>query len=413
MNILNSPLSALSANDIHQLCVDGVSEGLTLELKSDLPTRLGKSDEWHGGGSFGEFARNQIAEEIIAFANTIGGVVLIGVYETSDHPHRAEKLHPLPRVHELARRLRQAVQDIVDPPLPLLEAEGVEMAEGSGVVVMRVSASRRRPHRHQVNKEVFIRRADESVRVGMREIQELTLRSVGEAVRIDTAIERRRRSFQQDLSDWARTVDSMKRPRLPANGVHLVGIPTTTFDLGRVAGRPELLSAGPGLKARFGAAVHSCNWPWARSLTWKPALRSLIARNESTRLEASYLRQTDGLCELRFYCANTETRKGLYASWLAGGLAYMLDWIERIRRGSGNVGTEFALAPVVGVVSSPAVLVEYGVDNFVEAYGTTLAVGFHEFPILSIGGFDEFSSHWHDLMRTFGILPVSIFNEHP
>jgi hypothetical protein len=35
---------------------------------------------------------------------------------------------------------------------------------GGGVVVLRVPPSRRRPHRQMVNKEVFIRRGDETAR---------------------------------------------------------------------------------------------------------------------------------------------------------------------------------------------------------------------------------------------------------
>src|SRR6516164_8338426 len=139
MTIFRAPINTITDKDIAQLCTDAVSEGLELELKSDLPSRSGQRDGWHAGQAFGDYARNQIAEEIIAFANTAGGVVLIGINETTDHPHRADRPNPLPRVHELARRLRQAVYDIVDPPLPLLEAEGVDMGAGSGVVVMRVA----------------------------------------------------------------------------------------------------------------------------------------------------------------------------------------------------------------------------------------------------------------------------------
>jgi predicted HTH transcriptional regulator len=183
MNVFRDPVTAITASDIEQLCTAGASENVELELKADLPTKFGKRDEWHNGGSFGDFARNRIAEEIVAFANTLGGVLLLGIEETTDHPHRAAKPNPSPRVHELAPRRRQAVHDIVDPPLPLLEAEGIASEGGSGVVLMRVAASRRKPHRHRVNLEVFIRRADESVKIGMREIQELTIRSAADATR--------------------------------------------------------------------------------------------------------------------------------------------------------------------------------------------------------------------------------------
>jgi hypothetical protein len=66
----------------------------------------------------------------------------------------------------------------------MLEAVAVEIPNtgGSGVVVLRVPASRRKPHRLQSNREVYIRREDESVKIGMRQIQELAIQSVAEAL---------------------------------------------------------------------------------------------------------------------------------------------------------------------------------------------------------------------------------------
>jgi hypothetical protein len=122
MSVFPSTLEDSTATHISQLCADQVSEGTELELKSDLPTKDGRPDPWHSGGSIGDYARNEIAEEIIAFANTLGGVVCVGITETADHPKRADSPSPLPRVHDLARRLRQSVYSVIDPPLPVLEA---------------------------------------------------------------------------------------------------------------------------------------------------------------------------------------------------------------------------------------------------------------------------------------------------
>jgi predicted HTH transcriptional regulator len=201
MRILRDPLESITAADIQQLCADEVSESTELELKSDLPSKAGKqADPWYAGNAFGDYARNKIAEEVVAFANTLGGVVCIGIEESSDHPKRAVATLPLPRVHELARRLRQSVYDMIDPPLPILEAAGVEFGtNGDGVVLLRVPPSRRRPHRNQANKEVFVRRAEESVRVSMREVQELTLQAVSEAAKTDTIIADSRKKYREQF----------------------------------------------------------------------------------------------------------------------------------------------------------------------------------------------------------------------
>jgi hypothetical protein len=91
MRILRDPLNTITAPDIVQLCDDQAAEGTELELKQALPSRAGRQDPWHTGGAIGEYARNEIAEEIVAFANTLGGVVLIGIEETTDHPKRAAR----------------------------------------------------------------------------------------------------------------------------------------------------------------------------------------------------------------------------------------------------------------------------------------------------------------------------------
>jgi len=122
VGIFGGNLESLAAHDVLQLCSDQVPEGTEVEYKSDLPVKGGRAqDAWHSGGAVGEYARNAIAEEIAAFANTMGGIVCIGIAETQDHPKRADKPQPLPRVHELARRIRQSVYDVIDPPLSVLE----------------------------------------------------------------------------------------------------------------------------------------------------------------------------------------------------------------------------------------------------------------------------------------------------
>ncbi len=358
-----------------------MAEGTELELKQDLPSRGGRLDPWHTGGSIGEHARNAIAEEIVAFANTLGGIVLVGIEETNDHPQRAAKPLPLPRVHELARRLRQAVFDIIEPPLPLLESEGIDMGGGQGVVLMRVASSRRKPHRHAVNKEVFIRRADESVRIGMREIQELTIRSVAEATRVDEIIRQHR-----DKSRCSLIVGN-------TGALHFVGFPTTSFDLGRVVGRPELLPTEPRIQVRSRGATHVCRWPFARPLTWRPTLRAVTAAFRGDGVEADYLLRTDGLCQVDMTCRFTETRQGFYAGWLLAGLGFMLIWIDVVRRAANDAQVEYALAPQIGALGISPILGDYDITDFTQASGVRIPGGVHDLPIVSIGGVDEFTRH--------------------
>jgi len=379
MLFLKGPLEAVTWAQIDQLCADQVSEGTELELKSDLPTRDGGLHPWHSGGQLAEYARNQIAEEIIAFANTLGGVVCVGVTETSDHPKRADSPNPLPRVHDLARRLRQSIYEIIDPPLPVFEGAGVEFQGDTGVVLLRVPQSRRRPHRHQVSKEVFVRRNDETVRIAMREIQELTIQSVAEATRIETTIAERRGKFRNAVTALF--------AGQPVAGFHVFAIPTTAIDLGRVVGRPRLTSFSPKVTAHISGAEHVCAWPWSPE-DWNPGLRSIVSTFKRDNSTAHYSLRTDGTCELEFTRVTVE-RFGLFVGWLVGALGFMLSWMDRVRSEAG-MPVEFACAIEVAVGGRPYPLIQYGANNFSDGVGATLPLGFHELPLVSVGAAEEF-----------------------
>jgi hypothetical protein len=393
VKILREPLETITAADIHQLCTDKISEGAEMEFKADLPHRGGRAkDSWHTGGAIGEYARNEIAAEIVAFANTFGGAVCVGIDETTDHPKRADTPNPLPRVHELARRLRQAVYDVIEPPLPILEAWGVELnPDGSGVVLLRVAASRRRPHRLQPNKEVFVRRADESVKVSMREIQELTIQAVSEATRIETTTKDRRSQFRAELGKWLHERRTGGRP-LWGGGYHLFAVPTTPLDLGRVVGRPKLTDLLVSTIAKFGPNKFECTWPPRRN-AWKPGLRSIANEEDRTDIGRyfTHVLRTSGECEIGLRFAATDERPGIFAAWLMGGLGTLLAWIEQIRQ-EAQTNVEFAVAAQVPIIGKPGALVRYGAGGY-DGYSADLPVGEHEFPLMSIGPADEFPNH--------------------
>jgi Putative DNA-binding domain len=391
--ISSKPIGAITEDDIKELCADQVSEGTELELKSDLPHKDGlQKDAWHSGGGIGDRARNEIAEEIVAFANTNGGVLCLGIDETADHPKRALSPRPLPRVHELARRLWQAVHSIIEPPLPVLETIGVDIdGTGGGVVVLRVPPSRRRPHRQMVNKEVFIRRGDETARLSMREIQELTIQAVSETTRVEATIKERRQRFRQDLANWLG-----QQPREDGKpwggGLQLIATPTVPLELGRVVGRPRLIDLASSTTADLGGHSVRCAWPSASS-NWRPGLRSIMNEHYRADTHMHFLQSlaTNGECEISMKFAASTEWPGVFAVWLMGGLGKLLTMIERVRT-EANSNVEFALAPQIDIIGRPASLMGYGAQSFSEDC-VAMPVGVHEFPIASVGPPEEFAAH--------------------
>jgi hypothetical protein len=394
VGIFGGNLESLTAQDVLQVCSDHIPEGIEVEYKSDLPVKGGRTqDAWHSGGTVGEYARNAIAEEITAFANTMGGTVCLGITETQDHPKRADRPQPLPRVHELARRIRQAVYDVIDPPLSVLEAVGIEMdGQGNGVVVLRVPPSRRRPHRHAVSKEVFYRRADESVRISMREIQELTIQAVSEAARVEKKILERRDQFRETSARWIKNTHAVHEQSWGA-ALQFFAMPASPTDLVRVVGRPNLINLNSMTLAATGRGNIEMKWPFDPTSQWRPGLRSISCSYSATTRHAAYSLETDGTCEMSMCLKLIDDRPNIYEGWLLAGLGKILTWVGRLKTESGT-GVEYVLAPQVCIFGKPATLqaIEQEID-----FSGQLPVGTYDFPLISVGSAEEEAA----ILRTF------------
>jgi hypothetical protein len=172
-------LSEVTANEIRRVVETEVPESLDFELKKTLSAKKGTDDPWTAGGDkIGEEARDALAAEIGAFANTLGGTLIIGIDEDTETKRAKPPIIPLPRCKELAERLHQSVGARIEPKLPMFECEGVvtEPDGSSGVVIMRTLESYLAPHRHTQDHHCYIRRNDRAEPMSMLEIQELVRR---------------------------------------------------------------------------------------------------------------------------------------------------------------------------------------------------------------------------------------------
>jgi hypothetical protein len=182
-DFFGKPLSQIDSDDI--LSLMDTPEGQVFEIKSRLSAD--KKDPWYADpesgkirNSPGDHAKQDIFKELVAFANSEGGWLVIGLTESADKPKRVSGIAPLPDCHELAERLNRAAYEWIDPPLPSLQCRGIEMGDkpGEGVVVFRVPRSPNAPHRvYKKDRayEAYKRVSDESKPIRMREIQDMTL----------------------------------------------------------------------------------------------------------------------------------------------------------------------------------------------------------------------------------------------
>ena len=163
-------LANLTSADIELLL--GWPESLTLDYKQALSFGM---EGWDQRQKVETSARDALFKEVVAFANTAGGHLILGVKEDPVSTE-AVQIVSLSKCHDLADRLGKMAQQI-DPPIPGLEIVGVPFGDdGRGVVVFRSPASRHSPHR-STDRHCYVRRDSRSEPISMREIGELFLAS--------------------------------------------------------------------------------------------------------------------------------------------------------------------------------------------------------------------------------------------
>jgi len=186
--MFNKRLDELTITDVAGL--RGTPEGQVFEIKSDLrPAKPGERDPWlntpppgadrRGPGDYAKF---NVFKEIVAFANSEGGWLVLGMEELGPRPSVAGTIVKLPDCRALADRFARAAYDWIDPPIPGLLFRGLEAPQDSaGIVVSRVPRSPLAPHRLRKTDhpyEAYRRIGEESKPMSMREIQDMVLERV-------------------------------------------------------------------------------------------------------------------------------------------------------------------------------------------------------------------------------------------
>ncbi|MEX2411650.1 MAG: ATP-binding protein [Candidatus Paceibacterota bacterium] len=199
MNIFNKPFAEISEYDINELIEEAYPEDLHLEYKKKL-----SADTWQANQKgVATKSKQKLAEEIIAFANADGGLLLVGIEESKTLPPRADKIFLIPKVNELADRVRRSLYDLVEPKIPNLMVKGVQIDNDSGVLVIKVEKSYQAPHRALFNKECYARRNDEKIPMTMREIKDLTLKSVNVYETLQDRLEEQASNFKTNFINCA------------------------------------------------------------------------------------------------------------------------------------------------------------------------------------------------------------------
>ena len=200
---LTIPLAEVTKASFEAMLGQAV-EGPYLEFKEDISVHRQKAAEqaksgiqrprdgwWTGNRSIADHGRNELLEEIVAFANAQGGWLTLGIEEAAEGAPVAIALRPLPRVVELETKFRSFLLDCIEPRLPYSAVRAIPTeADGSELVVFEVEGSRLGPHWVRDSRKPTARRHTECATMSMTEVHDMALRDARRFDDVRAALER-------------------------------------------------------------------------------------------------------------------------------------------------------------------------------------------------------------------------------
>jgi hypothetical protein len=286
-----------------------------------------------------------------------------------EKPPRAEAIAPVPRVHELADRLREAARACIEPLLGALQVRGiVTHGDSDGVVLFRTTASLTGPHRVAGDGHAFIRRGPSSVQMTMREIQDLTLDLARGADRLEALFSTRAELFAK----WLLNSSSEEQAALRITAVPLGSFPS----LGRIPAdlRDFPFRIHPQHDVVLDGNTIQCTVPSYQVI--RPVVRGVQLRthDDSARIQ---IFQT-GLVDMWLRQGRSSDGKHFYIRSILGSYLSILGLLDSLRVSANSPDFEFVLElALAGRTGTPR-----------------LGGGTVPLPILILGGLSDQYSSW-------------------
>ncbi|VWD65300.1 helix-turn-helix domain-containing protein [Burkholderia contaminans] len=233
-------LHEVTEADIQNLIDNGVPESRTLDYKRDWPNSLE--------------ARVEIAKDICAFANTLGGDLIFGVVEKCGVADRIVPLD-LANVDSELLTVVNAMRDLLEPRISAgLLSHFVPLQLGGFVVVLRVAPSPGAPHRVTRDRHFYTRTS-----VGK---EQMDIHGIRNAFAASASLAQQAIGFRDTaLQQIVRRVGPVPDLSRPACIVHLVPVSVVTrptlYDVDALRRAAEKLrTASPGALALDPARVN-------------------------------------------------------------------------------------------------------------------------------------------------------------
>ena len=422
--VLTKPAERIGPGDIQTLIAENVPESAQIEFKESLPAKgSGDPDPWmQGDGRIGDRARNEILEEVVAFANAYGGALVLGIAEDGAKPPVAANEVPLPRCADLAERFRLVFRDCVEPQLPTLDIVPVPTDGDRGVIVFRTGRSRLGPHRATPTLVCPVRRADRCEALSMREIQDMTLNLARATERLERRLRERSRRFEEEFKRLETPDDAFgfRMTAAPVGDEIRFGSVYTGGNLIEELHPPEV-EIGRGLdnpdsRLRTIPSLHAMHFH-----DWRPMLRAARveeSHNRDRRVERYAYAEihADGLLEwgflsnrlIRGFHTNENPLEMNFDSETpVSTLAGILVWADRVRQQASAPGAEYAVQPQFRVTAD-SVKVGGNDNRFVVGSIIRNDTDFPLYPLEASGEIDKTVSRFErDFWNYFGKDPGS------
>jgi Putative DNA-binding domain len=356
-DIFVSPLASLTGDDIQHLCDVAAEEGPRLEFKRALSTSDGRTpDRWMKDQSgIGTAARDDIAKEVVAFANAYGGVLVIGIDETDEKPPRAKAIFEprIPQVIDCAERLEMALNSIIDPPISMLEVRGVAGDDGAGVIVIRVPGSMSAPHAFGASAP-YVCRGTRSEPMMMRETQSVFYERRTRLERIDKIRDKESSNADQLFHAWrdGRLLLKYENKPLPnALGMlfHLTAAPTEDLQIVNLPDRFKGTKNQRSPSPKIGRA-HLISFPTWRN-EWERGYRALAWSGGQYNSNWNAEMRADGVITVSYVRGDDR----FYPGWFSECIGQVIVLAEWIRRWVGRPDVEYVLQGDFRVLGSPVV----------------------------------------------------------
>ncbi len=357
LSIFTKPLEQITADDLTELTSKKWSENFQVEYKKTLPDKNAERSSWlSGGDKITDAARDKLFSEIIAFANSMGGTLILGIEETLDKPPRAEGINPIPRVGDLASRLEDMAKSVIDPILPNLQIWPIEVNhdDKSGVIIFRVLPSRRAPHRLKTTGRCYIRNGTSSQEMDMRQIQDMTLNVARDLAGIDKVFQSRQEAFHK----WGTIRKRMAAVRVTA--IPLLEVP----DLGRLYGNRKLFHFDPSCTVTLRGQQHAICLQQT-DFSERPVLRGICRNGDSLISPYRYEMYQNGAIDLwagnspydnpAYTPPQSQNDLYIYHSTVLSCVAGVIKAVHHLRTEIGMPDAEYGLEVEIMAFSDTAV----------------------------------------------------------